>query len=364
MRLAVISGNYDKVVDILSSDDNANINNYYTSGTVSSPLALAVIFGKYKIVKLLLEHGADPNIKDDEGKTPLDHAILLKESNIINLLLDHNSKMNDYSRVKLSELSFEINLTEKFLNDGFIVNISNIAKKYSIISLIMSKKIKTARAIIENFNKFDKTDMRKVKLINKYPHRLELKVFEIAFDEHLKYENADIKILIDMIKLFYKSDNIIIFTLASIGIKLYNIKLIREMCEHNIIMNRYYDDFNIRLCIVGLIICAIKSNAFDIFKILLDARVKQYPHLKFDWYEYMIISLNADLKYFRTLLDYGASPDSRSGKKIILIEKYFFTLLITYHKACFGLGIERWLFCLWQHVLKMERHYFHVNMLI
>lgn len=39
-----------------------------------TPLHLATRYCFNKIVKLLLENGADPNIKDNEGKTPLDLA--------------------------------------------------------------------------------------------------------------------------------------------------------------------------------------------------------------------------------------------------------------------------------------------------
>jgi ankyrin repeat protein len=64
-------------------------------------LHLAVESGALKAVELLLaELGADPNIKDDKGQTPLDKAISKKHVEIIKMLavksgVDVNAKNKD-----------------------------------------------------------------------------------------------------------------------------------------------------------------------------------------------------------------------------------------------------------------------------
>ena len=44
------------------------------------------MFKKINIITLLLEHGADKTIKDDSGKTALDHAIMHGMKEAIDLL--------------------------------------------------------------------------------------------------------------------------------------------------------------------------------------------------------------------------------------------------------------------------------------
>jgi len=43
-------------------------------GLRSSSLHYAACFGRTAIVQILLKHGANPVLRDDEGKTPLDKA--------------------------------------------------------------------------------------------------------------------------------------------------------------------------------------------------------------------------------------------------------------------------------------------------
>lgn len=43
-------------------------------GNRSSSLHYAAIFGRPEIARLLLENGANPELRDEEGKTPLEKA--------------------------------------------------------------------------------------------------------------------------------------------------------------------------------------------------------------------------------------------------------------------------------------------------
>lgn len=54
-----------------------------------TPLHLACTWGLERVVEALIEHGADLNVQDAEGKTPIQVAIVNQNFNVINLLLSH-----------------------------------------------------------------------------------------------------------------------------------------------------------------------------------------------------------------------------------------------------------------------------------
>jgi len=80
-------GNPQKLKHCLDNGMDPNIP--YPSCMYKWPLFAAVKFQNVACVKLLLEYGADPNIVDDQGRTPLSYAVLWGRENadICRLLL-------------------------------------------------------------------------------------------------------------------------------------------------------------------------------------------------------------------------------------------------------------------------------------
>ncbi|KAI0269072.1 ankyrin repeat-containing domain protein, partial [Russula aff. rugulosa BPL654] len=54
-----------------------------------TPLHQASANGRIEIVRLLIEHGANVEAKNDEGETPLDVARVVQREEIIKLLSEH-----------------------------------------------------------------------------------------------------------------------------------------------------------------------------------------------------------------------------------------------------------------------------------
>jgi ankyrin repeat protein len=65
---------------------------YCCSG--ETPLHVASRRGHVEIVKLLLEHGADPNIRDMYGETPLHDAAYWGHADVVKLLLEHGADLS------------------------------------------------------------------------------------------------------------------------------------------------------------------------------------------------------------------------------------------------------------------------------
>lgn len=56
---------------LLYNGADINIKDYYGN----TPLLIAASYGKYRIVEFLLQNGADPNIQDNDGMTPLMYTL-------------------------------------------------------------------------------------------------------------------------------------------------------------------------------------------------------------------------------------------------------------------------------------------------
>ena len=64
-------------------NNGADVNDRPHQRLLSTPLHYACIFKRTAMVELLLANGADPNIKDAEGKTPVE---LAEEKNLTEIL--------------------------------------------------------------------------------------------------------------------------------------------------------------------------------------------------------------------------------------------------------------------------------------
>ncbi|NWR90004.1 ANKK1 protein, partial [Furnarius figulus] len=90
LHLMVIQGNAEKVKFLLSC--KANVNSQVVCGY--TPLIMAVQKRLPDICSILIEHGADPNMPDEDGWTPLHFAAQNGDDRIVRLLLDHQARVN------------------------------------------------------------------------------------------------------------------------------------------------------------------------------------------------------------------------------------------------------------------------------
>jgi ankyrin repeat protein len=73
-----------------------------------SPLHMAVQNGQGKIVRILLEHDADCNIKDRDGLTPLAHATIRGYEDVADLLLSHGASLRHLDHHHRSALHWAV----------------------------------------------------------------------------------------------------------------------------------------------------------------------------------------------------------------------------------------------------------------
>lgn len=126
LRNAILSGNVNAAKNLLSiGGDPNNAINYHRG---LKPLHVAASSGNTRMVKLLLNHGADPKMQNMQGRTPFDIAVLKGHATVVEELLKQGgASVNSRDYLGTTPLHFaasqgHANVVRKLLNHGAKVN--------------------------------------------------------------------------------------------------------------------------------------------------------------------------------------------------------------------------------------------------
>jgi len=104
LHAAALQGNLDAIRQHINAGSELNKKDAYGS----SPLIVAVTFGKTEVAKALIEAGADLEITNNEGATPLHIAAFFCRTEIVRMLMDSGadkSALNKAGRTALETVS-------------------------------------------------------------------------------------------------------------------------------------------------------------------------------------------------------------------------------------------------------------------
>jgi hypothetical protein len=90
LHVAALQGSIDEIQKHIKAGSDLNEKDEYGS----SPLIIAVTFGKNEVARALIEAGADMKITNNEGSTPLHIAAFLCRTEIVEALLDNGADKN------------------------------------------------------------------------------------------------------------------------------------------------------------------------------------------------------------------------------------------------------------------------------
>lgn len=104
LHMASFGGNVPAVELLIRK--GAEINDRARSKFRNTPLQTALLCGQLGTAKALLDHGADPLVRQSKGATPMHEAALLGRIDLLQLLVDHGaelSSVSDNGRTPLAE---------------------------------------------------------------------------------------------------------------------------------------------------------------------------------------------------------------------------------------------------------------------
>jgi len=95
LHLAAFAGNAANTELLIRK--GANIESRAKSKFRNTPLQTALLTGEYETAKILLDHGADPLVRQSLGFTPMHEAAFSGRQDLVQLLLDHGAELNSRS---------------------------------------------------------------------------------------------------------------------------------------------------------------------------------------------------------------------------------------------------------------------------
>ncbi|HYM59360.1 MAG TPA: ankyrin repeat domain-containing protein [Thermoanaerobaculia bacterium] len=104
LHMASFGGNVPAVELLIKR--GADVNDRAKSKFRNTPLQTALLCGQLGTARVLLDHGADPLVRQSKGATPMHEAALLGRIDLLQLLVDHGaelSSVSDNGRTPLAE---------------------------------------------------------------------------------------------------------------------------------------------------------------------------------------------------------------------------------------------------------------------
>ena len=136
LTYAIMLGKYKTIKLLL--DNKANINQETKNGT--TPLNNASERGDVKIIKLLLKRGADINQENKNNKTPLIMAIKSRDVEVIKLLLDNKANINQETKNGTTPLNNAIDVTLTDLTRiKYVDNVKVETEHIEVIKLLLER---------------------------------------------------------------------------------------------------------------------------------------------------------------------------------------------------------------------------------
>lgn len=105
LHLATVRGADPSAVELLLQY-GANVNRVTVGGGAYTPLHAAVSAGRIDLVELLLANGADPDLRDGSGHTPLERARELKQREVEKVLKYHAKTPAGATGITVSEMDY------------------------------------------------------------------------------------------------------------------------------------------------------------------------------------------------------------------------------------------------------------------
>ena len=149
---AIVSGDLGTVQQIIEADEKGKLLNKKAIDDWM-PLHLAVIYDRRDILEYLLSRGADPNVEDGLGLTPLLQAVKLHDMDVAKLLMTNGANPQAATKAGNTALHFAVTansttMIDEFIGRGVNVNTPNKAGITPLHLAVLSENLAMVQHLI------------------------------------------------------------------------------------------------------------------------------------------------------------------------------------------------------------------------
>jgi len=150
-------------------DNGANTN--LQNDTGETPLWPTVLKNYSEMARLLIEHGADVNLTNNRGITLLILAALIDNKEAVELLLENGADINHLSTFGLSPLVVTVQknhleLAELLINRGAQINLKDAMGSTALLWSLIEERVDMLKLLIANNAEVDLDDSRMVDVLD------------------------------------------------------------------------------------------------------------------------------------------------------------------------------------------------------
>lgn len=136
-KKAIEEKNFDSIHFFVNNGANVDVRNQ----DGQTPLMLAILENKLDSVRFLLDHGADPNLHANDDTTPLMYAVVLNNFSAVKLLVNYNA---------LIDVKTYDNMTA--------ISLAQARKYWNIVGYLITERTNQRHLIVQSI--LDNIDLR------------------------------------------------------------------------------------------------------------------------------------------------------------------------------------------------------------
>ncbi|KAF5643075.1 ankyrin [Fusarium sp. NRRL 52700] len=193
---AVRLGSASIVEKLLNHQPDPADSNLRDPQSGETPLRIALVYKRWKIARLLLQHGSNTNEENEDGWKPLIHLCEKNDQELVQAVIEKGARLDDINSKGLSALSYAVknnnkDITWLLTTKGADVNIPGPKSKQNIERALQHDDYSIAWLLCEHGAAIEGRDEKGMTLLHRASRKGNLRQVQFLMDRGLTLSTGD-----------------------------------------------------------------------------------------------------------------------------------------------------------------------------